>query len=171
MTIPFLAEVLSDASAQWLIAGAGAVMFLAVGTNAIFGVLLKRKALHAPPGQFINPQPFLIELKKEFVTVPMLEKHAQQLAADLEEHKNDMHNQLKDLRAYAHQSNHDIRGDIQGIMLAGQGRDELLHKLDERTITHTRVMEGFTTKLDRMVDRMADKVEELLRRDGGGRRS
>jgi hypothetical protein len=119
---------------------------LAAGANAIFGILLKRKQLSAPvvTQQQIVTQPFVVAMEKEFTNKREFEK----------------------FEKYVHGAHHAINQEIHSVKLGGENRDELLSKLDERTLTHTRAIDNLSLKADRIVDRVADKVEALLRNGG-----
>lgn len=144
-----LAQGLTNSEAAWLISGLGALAFLVVIAVGI-------KTLFWGKNQ-IAPQPLIIALEKEFVNRPEYERR-----------HSDLGNQLIDARKYAHDEIHAVRGELQSMKLAGEVRDATLHKLDERTQTHTRIMSGLDTKMDKVVERMADKVESLIR-DRGAR--
>jgi signal transduction histidine kinase len=148
-----IAQVLSNASAEWLIAGIGAISFVAIGTNAVFGIAIKRKQLNAPVMQnMINPQPLIVAMEKEFVH-----------RAEYERRHSDVESQIKEARKYAHDEIHAIRGFLSSMQLASEARDQLLHALDERTKTHTRQLDSVDVKIGRMSDRIADKIESVLR--------
>jgi hypothetical protein len=148
-----MAQLLSNASAEWMIAGLGCIAFL-------LGIGVGIKKLFFDKGTMISPQPLLIAMEKEFVN-----RH------EYERRHGDIENQAKDVRAYAHDEVHEIRGSLQEMKLSGEERDQLLHKLDERTQTHTRVLSGMDQKIDHMADRMADKVEKLISNREHGSRS
>jgi hypothetical protein len=152
----FAEAVLTDPSAQWLIAGLGAIAFLAIAGNAVFGILLKRKQLGAPAGSLINPQPLIVAMEKEFVH-----------RAEYERRHTDVENQVREARIYSHEEIHGVRNELHGMNLKGEERDRMLHTLDERTRTHQRTIDGLHQKLDRVVERVGDKVEELLRNGMG----
>jgi hypothetical protein len=131
-----------------------AIVAMAAGLflyNQVLTAKVNQKLLSAPPQQSMV-QPLIVAMEEKFVTVPHFnEKHLE------------VRQQLKEVRAYAHDEVHNVRGDINAIRLAGELRDTLMHKLDERSLNQGRVIEGMNAKMDRLVDRFADKVEELIR--------
>jgi membrane-bound ClpP family serine protease len=104
--------------------------------------------------QQIITQPLIIALEKEFIN-----------RAEYERRHSDIENRVKEVSKYAHDEVHAIRSTLQAMQSAGELRDQMLHKLDERTITHTRQLSAVDAKVDRVVDRVADKVEGLLKRE------
>ena len=143
----------------WLLTGFGALAALGITGNAVMGILVKRKQLAAPPigQQQIITQPLIVALEKEFIN-----------RAEYERRHGDVESQVKEVRKYAHDEVHAVRNVLQAMQTAGENRDQLLHALDERTKTHTRTIENLTSKIDRQGDRIADKVEQVLLRRGGG---
>lgn len=69
---------------------------------------------------------------------------------------------------YLHKSMHELRDRFQVMMTGAELRDHTLAALDERTVIQTRTMDGLSNKLDKVVERLADKVEDIIRT--GGRR-
>ncbi len=123
--------------------------------NQVLAAQVNRKVLKSPIATAaINPQPFIVAMEKEFV-----------LRRDYLPQVEDLKNQDKENRKYSHDGLHDLRNELNAIKLGAEQRDQLLHKLDERTLNHTRVIEGINQKMDRIVDRVADKVEALLSTD------
>lgn len=76
----------------------------------------------------ISPQPLIVALEKEFVGKPEFQK----------------------FEKYVHQSNHDLRESVQGIVNASEHKEQMLAKLDERS-KHT----------SQMVDTIARRTEEI----------
>jgi sulfur carrier protein ThiS len=151
-----IAESLTDAQGMWLLTGAGAIAFIAFGVNQVMGILVKRKQLTAPiiTQQQINPQPLIVAMEKEFVS-----RH------EYDASHVDLKREVVEVRKYAHDEVHAVDDELESMKQAGEERDRLLHKLDERTQTQTRLIGGLDIKLDRVVDRLADKIELLLRND------
>lgn len=130
------------------------VFWLAAGLGALLGILVLIKKLREG-GAKLNPQPFLVAMEKEFV-----HRH------EYERRNTDLENQVKEGRSYSHDEVHAVRNELHAMKLSGEQRDEVLHKLDERTLTHVRQLTGLDQKLDKVVERMGDKVEQLLRDRG-----
>ncbi len=135
-----------------IVAGGAALLIY----NQILAAQVNRKVLKSPiAAAAINPQPFIIAMEKEFVN-----------RRDYDLQVEDLKNQDKENRKYSHDGLHDLRNDLNAIKLGAEHRDQLLHKLDERTLNHTRVLDSQSMKIDRIVERVADKVEALLFKRG-----
>ena len=122
---------------------AGFLRDFAIVIVALLGAALTVKKLFWP--QVVSPQPLIVALEKEFVGKHEFEK----------------------FEKYVHTSNHSTNGELQALRLAGENRDELLSALDERTKSQMRSIDNLSLKIDRVVDRVSDKVEALLRNGGG----
>ncbi len=143
-------------SVGWLMLTIGGIIIMVAAALAC-AVYIKQLRASKVVQQQIITQPFVIAMEKEFGA-----------RAEYERRHAEVENQVKDTRKYAHDEAHEIRNIMQTMKLAGEGRDQLLHALDERTKTHTRVIDGINMKIDRIVERVADKVEALLQKQRGG---
>jgi hypothetical protein len=72
---------------------------------------------------------------------------------DFERRHSDVVAQIKDVRSYIHNEIHAIRNDMGAIRLAGEGRDSLLHALDERSKNQAHATDKMQEQLDKLVDR------------------
>jgi hypothetical protein len=72
---------------------------------------------------------------------------------DFERRHSDLAAQIKEVRSYIHNEIHAIRNDMGAIRLAGEGRDSLLHALDERSKNQAHATDQIKGQLDKLVDR------------------
>jgi hypothetical protein len=72
---------------------------------------------------------------------------------DFERRHSDLASQIKEVRSYIHNEIHAIRNDMGAMRLAGEGRDSLLHALDERSKNQADTIHQVKAQLDKLVDR------------------
>lgn len=132
---------------------AGWLLQMMIFLAAAAALALCIKKLFFERTNHISPQPLIVALEKEFVT-----KH------EHDKSHTALHQHIVNVDAYAHQESHNIREIINAMGLDSKLRSELLSALDERTKTQSRVIDGLAGKMDRIVERVADKVEEIWAR-------
>lgn len=106
-------------------------------------------------------QPLIVALEKEFVT-----------KGEYDKRHTEVRQELKEVRAYVHQEVHGLREVVNASAVHTKNNSEMLFALDERTKTQGRSIDQINIKMDRLGDRIADKVEKLIeaRTQGGGQR-
>ena len=102
----------------------------------------------------ISPQPLSIALEKEFETKTDAAKTHETLQRD-----------TSDVESYAHTEVRAILEMIKAGEMEARLRSERLSAIEADSKTHTRLLEGLTLKVDRVVERVGDKVESILKRE------
>ncbi len=123
-----------------------AVIGLALGTKKLFW--------EKPPAGLT--QPFMIAMEKEFVA-----------RQEYERRQVDLESQVKDVRSYTHDQVHGLAEVVNAANVDARARNERLSALEADSKTHTRQLENLNGKMDRIVERVADKVEALLHKERG----
>ncbi len=123
---------------------------------AVVGLALGVKKLFFEKQATGFTQPFMVQLQKEFVD-----------RIEYERRQTDLEAQVKDGRAYTHEQVHGLSEIVNAANIDARSRNERLSALEADSKTHTRQLENVNGKLDRIVERVADKVEALLHKERG----
>ena len=95
----------------------------------------------------------------------------------LRELKEDVHNRLKEMSAYLHETHHGITGELKALYTAGEQRAEATQKNlisvnqnnEERAAKLHQRINDVSAHLDGKIDNMSKNIIDLLTRGGAGR--
>src|SRR5229473_414134 len=140
---------------MWLLAYNSNPSALDVGTWIMIAILLvpavKVLIDWIKPPQ-VRPQPLAIRFHQEFVT-----------KQELKEHKEDVVNQMKDLRAYVHEQVHQLSNEMQAHWVAADNAREGVHDRINALVKVTYEMRGLIVasgERDRRIDSQFDNRKQ-----------